>query len=79
MGRPGGRRAADGRVNQTPGPGGNQSLLVRDSSRPVGKAEKDKLLKEWFADTKGAKSRSKAKKLANAAGGLICVYVEGQP
>jgi hypothetical protein len=63
-------------VIQTPGPGGNQSLLVRDSSRPVGKAEKDKLLKEWFADTKGAVS-VEGQKLANAAGGLICVYVEG--
>jgi len=63
-------------VNQTPGLGGVQSLLVRDSSRPVGRAEKDKLLRERLTDTKGAVS-VEGQKMANAAGGLICVYVEG--
>jgi hypothetical protein len=63
-------------MNQTPGLGGLQSLLLRESSRPVRGDEKSRLLKERFSDQKGAVAVDSLK-LPNAEGDLVCVYLEG--
>ena len=63
-------------VNQTAGLAGFQSLLVRDTSRPVQGAEKARLLRERFAGKKRAVS-VEGRKMPNATGDLVCVFVEG--
>jgi hypothetical protein len=62
-------------VNQTTALGGLQNLLVRDASRPVQGAEKEKLLKGRFAAAKGSVVVD-AKTVSNGPGELICVFVE---
>jgi len=63
-------------VNQTSGLGGLQSLLVRDSSRQVQGKEKARLLRERFADKKGAVAID-GRITPSATGDLVCVFVEG--
>lgn len=63
-------------VNQTSGLGGLQSLLVRDSSRQVQGKEKARLIRERFADKKGAVAIDR-QITPSATGDLVCVFVEG--
>lgn len=63
-------------VNQTAGLGGLQSLLVRDTSRPVQDREQAKRLQKWFMDKKEGVSVG-GQKMANGTGDLICVFMEG--
>ena len=63
-------------VNRTASLGGLQNLLVRDASRPVRGEEKEKLMKERFAEKKGSVVVD-AKTVSNGPGELICVFVEG--
>jgi hypothetical protein len=63
-------------VNRTTSLGGLQNLLVRDATRPVRGEEKEKLMKERFAEKKGSVVVD-AKTVSNGPGELICVFVEG--
>jgi anti-sigma factor RsiW len=63
-------------VNRTTSLGSLQNLLVRDATRPVRGEEKEKLMKERFADKRGSVVVD-AKTESNGPGELICVFVEG--
>ena len=62
-------------LNQTAELGGLQSLLVRNTSRPVTTTEQARILRERF-EAKGAVSIER-RKMGKGAGGVVCVFLEG--
>ncbi len=63
-------------VNRTTSLLGLQNLLIRDASRPVRGEEKEKLMKERFAERQGSVVVD-GKTVSNGRGELVCVFVEG--